>query len=156
MPSNRWDDAKTKPSDSAAIRARMSELRTELSSEVETAKQQAAEATDWKSYVHKYPLATVGIAATIGYFVIPKATNVIQLSDKQLKTLAKQGGVNVTAGTTGKGNPSTFKTLLMTAGGFALKTAMPHVLSGLQNKAGMTGTDAAGAQPETAATSIHE
>lgn len=138
MPSNRSCDSATNPTDSTMIREKMSRLRAELATEIDSAKQQASEFADWRSYVRKHPLATVGVVAAAAYLLVPKRSNIIQLSDKQLTTLAKQGGVNVTTTTTGNGNASPLKAAVMAVGAFAVRSALQHVATGLKERGNAT------------------
>lgn len=82
--------------DAEAIRARMRELRGELSSEVQIAKAKASQAVDWRHIVGKHPVAALGAAAVVGYLLVPNKRYVYQYSDEQVERLAERGKLKVT------------------------------------------------------------
>jgi len=54
------------------IRRRMAQIRRELHEDVEEVVAGAEAVADWRRYVRMYPWAAVGIAATLGYLIVPK------------------------------------------------------------------------------------
>jgi len=54
------------------IRRRMAQIRHELHKDVKEVVAGAGAVTDWRRYVRTYPWAAVGVAAVLGYVVIPK------------------------------------------------------------------------------------
>lgn len=58
---------------SAAIRAQMQQIRSELPHDVDAARQQVRRLTDWRYQFRKHPAAIMTAAAVIGYVVVPHA-----------------------------------------------------------------------------------
>jgi len=58
--------------ESDEIRRKMAQIRRDLHADVREVVAGAEAATDWRRYVRSYPWALVGIAAAIGYLVVPK------------------------------------------------------------------------------------
>jgi len=54
------------------IRRRMAQIRRELHEDVEEVVAGAGAVADWRRYVRMYPWAAVGLAATLGYLIVPK------------------------------------------------------------------------------------
>jgi hypothetical protein len=64
----------TKPSNSTDmedIQRRMAQIRHDMHGEVLDAVKGARSLTDWRSLVRNHPFATLGLAAAIGYLVVP-------------------------------------------------------------------------------------
>ena len=53
-----------------AIRRRMELLRAEVSSNVSQVTVKTRELTDWRTYVHRYPVAVASLAAAAGFLVL--------------------------------------------------------------------------------------
>lgn len=138
-------------SDADVIRARMARLRGELNHEVETAKAEASQLLDWRSYVAAHPLTCVGVAAVAGYLLAPQSQRVLQLSDKQVRELAKIGGINVTAETAATEKTSFASTALTAIGAIAGRAALGYASRLMADQLGPTGhnTTASGG-PESA------
>lgn len=60
---------------SDAIRARMAQIRTDLPYDVDAARQQVRQLTDWKHQFRKHPFAVMSLAAVAGYLVVPAKTH---------------------------------------------------------------------------------
>ncbi len=56
---------------SEAIRNRMREIRSELPYDVDDARARVKQLSDWKYYVAKRPLLVAGVAAAVGYLLVP-------------------------------------------------------------------------------------
>ncbi len=54
------------------IRRRMAKIRRELHEDVRDVVESAEAVTDWKHYIRDYPWASVGLAAAVGFFLVPK------------------------------------------------------------------------------------
>lgn len=57
---------------SEAIRARMSQIRSDLPYDVDDARQQVRRWTDWRYQFGKHPAAIMTAAAVVGYLVVPQ------------------------------------------------------------------------------------
>ena len=125
--------------DPEQIRQAMKELRQEIHRDARMTTQDASRLVDWKSHVQSHPVLSVGLAAAAGFLFAPTARRVVQLTDKQLASLAQKDAIEV------KPEPSTAKTasvgaassLLMTIGAFAgralLGQAVQRIESALLN-----------------------
>jgi hypothetical protein len=54
------------------LRREMRSIRRELGDNVEELVENAERLMDWRYYVHRYPWVTVGAAALLGYFLVPR------------------------------------------------------------------------------------
>jgi len=62
----------TATNDIDEIRRQMAQIRRELHEDVQEVVAGAEAVTDWRRYIRMYPWASVGIAAAIGYLIVPK------------------------------------------------------------------------------------
>lgn len=67
MPSN--GQPKPVPRNPAALRAEIERTRAELATSVTALREQVTQATDWREWVRKRPLLTVGAAFMIGFLL---------------------------------------------------------------------------------------
>ncbi|TVS12777.1 MAG: hypothetical protein EA424_22280 [Planctomycetaceae bacterium] len=113
------------------IQRRMNELRGQLDNDVEEVVDSAKELTDWRTYVRRYPWACVGLAAVIGYLVVPSRLELESPDVDTLLELAQQNKLVVDA------NPPPRKRegLASTAFRFLLHAAGRSALSYLGQKA---------------------
>lgn len=58
---------------SAAIRAQMQQIRSDLPYDVDAARRQVRQLTDWRYQFRKHPAAIMTAAAVIGYAIVPHA-----------------------------------------------------------------------------------
>ncbi|MFG0267046.1 MAG: hypothetical protein ACF8AM_18130 [Rhodopirellula sp. JB055] len=56
---------------SAAIKQRMAEIRTELPYEVDDARVRVRQLTDWKYHMSRHPLPILAGVAAIGFLIVP-------------------------------------------------------------------------------------
>ena len=83
-------------SDSASIKAiqqRMQQVRHDLGDEMGELVESAKDMTDWRKYVNANPWLWMGVAAGIGYFLVPKRAPVARLDSADLKALARHGNL---------------------------------------------------------------
>jgi len=64
-----------------AIRKQSSKLRKHLERDVDGLRNQAQELMDWKHYVRKYPVATIGAAVVLGYLLVPRRSPIVNIAD---------------------------------------------------------------------------
>lgn len=64
-----------------AIRKQSSKLRRHLERDVDGLRNQAQELLDWKHYVRKYPVATIGAAVVLGYLLVPRRSPIVNVAD---------------------------------------------------------------------------
>jgi hypothetical protein len=114
------------------IQHRMHDLRGQLDNDVEEVVDSAMEFTDWRTYVRSYPWACVGVAAAIGYLVVPSRVELESPDVDTLLELAKKNKLVVQA------NPSPRKRdgIASTALRFILHAAGRSALTYLGQKVG--------------------
>jgi hypothetical protein len=76
---------------------KMADVREVLDEDVKSIAQSAKVMSDWTYYVKQYPWASVGIAATLGYLVVPNKTFITTPSADQLEKLARRNKLVVKA-----------------------------------------------------------
>jgi hypothetical protein len=59
--------------ESAEIRARMRSIRSELPYNMDDAREQMQQFTDWKFYVRKMPITSIACVAAAAYLAVPSA-----------------------------------------------------------------------------------
>ncbi|TWU00655.1 hypothetical protein Pla108_16070 [Botrimarina colliarenosi] len=138
-----------------AIREEMARVRSRLHTDVEATKTQINHAFDWRSYVESYPLTCVGVAAAVGYFLVPRGRPVVELTDKQTALLSKLAR---TASKGGGGASSTstspWSGLLAVAGAAVLRSALGAVTDRVLHPGGATSPGSA--SPASAAGPANE
>ncbi|MBA3314214.1 MAG: hypothetical protein M3552_08290 [Planctomycetota bacterium] len=76
--------------DADAIRNEMAAVRSTLDDNVHELVENARNLTDWRYYVKAAPWGTVGAAAAIGYFIVPRRIQIIQPDADEIAKLAKR------------------------------------------------------------------
>jgi len=77
------------------LRQEMRTIRRELGQDVEELVEQAEQLMDWRYYVRRYPWATVGVAALLGYFVVPQRIVTLPTDEHTLSKLADRLPIHV-------------------------------------------------------------
>jgi hypothetical protein len=62
----------TAPPEIDEIRRQMAQIRRDLHADVQGVVEGAEAATDWRRYVRSYPWASLGLALTVGYLIVPR------------------------------------------------------------------------------------
>ena len=125
------------------IQRRMHDLRGQLDNDLEEVVDSAMEFTDWRTYVESYPWVCVGVAAAIGYLVVPSRVELESPDVDTLLQLSKQNKLVVEANP----SPRTQEGIASTALRFMLHAAGKSALSYLGQKVGelvVQDSDAAG------------
>lgn len=78
--------------DSQRIRARMQRLRRRMDGDVQGIVENTQRLLDWKDYVRRFPLATLGAGLAIGFFFAPgrKVIPSVKLAEESVKELVEQ------------------------------------------------------------------
>jgi len=71
------------------LRQEMRCIRRELGENVEELVVQAERLMDWRYYVHRYPWASIGVAAFLGYFFVPGRTVVLPANKETIARLVE-------------------------------------------------------------------
>jgi hypothetical protein len=114
------------------IQDQMHDLRGQLDNDLEQIVDSAKELTDWRTYVRRYPWACVGVAAAIGYLVVPSRMELESPDVNTLLKLAKKNKLVVEANP----YPRRREGLGSTAFQFLLNAAGRSALGYLGQKAG--------------------
>jgi hypothetical protein len=110
------------------IRGRMQSLRTDMHRDVREVVLSTREMTDWKTYVRRYPWVCVGLAAGVGFLLVPKKVykEYVQPSDKQVMKLAKEDRLHINTEPVGRAKSSIVTTALMFVMSAVLRSAMAY------------------------------
>lgn len=110
------------------IRRRMQSLRTDLHQDVREVVISTREMTDWKTYVRRYPWVCVGLAAGVGFFLVPTKVHkeYVQPSDEQVMKLAKEDRLHVNTEPVGRPKASLVTTALTFVMSAVLRSAMAY------------------------------
>lgn len=121
------DDAAVPGGDAEAIQDRMAILRRGLQQDAVQLAHTARQATDWKFYVEKFPLACAGVALVLGYTLIPAKKGPLVASEEQLAKLAKSGQLKVVAEAPATSKQGLARKAMFALGGLALRAALDHL-----------------------------
>lgn len=113
--------------DAEAIQDRMAILRRGLQQDAVHLAHTAKQATDWKFYVEKFPLACAGLALLVGYAIIPSKKGPLVASEEQLQKLAKSGQLKVVAEAPPASKQGLARKAMFALGGLALRAALDHL-----------------------------
>lgn len=109
--------------ESNQIREQMARIRRDLNEDVEAVVENAKELTDWRGFVRRHPILSVGAAAVVGFVVVPNRLNVISPSADTLEKLAKKNRLVVKAKPDVKRQAGMVSPLLNLIGGAMMRTA---------------------------------
>ena len=133
------------------IRARMAELRSELSCDVQDVGRSARAMTDVGHYVRRFPWATVAIAVAVGYLLVPRKKQVVYPDPAQLARLIKHNQVRVETGAVESSPKSIVKGLLamglMTAARVGLNSFAERFAAAAVARHGMSDSSPAEHEP---------
>ncbi len=74
----------------AGVRATMDEGVHDIVANAQALAEDARKLTDWRFYVKAAPWGTVGAAAALGYFLVPRRVEIVRPDADQLVQLAKR------------------------------------------------------------------
>lgn len=77
------------------IRSQMARIRMRAHRKAEKLGEETRHFLDWKHYVRLFPWAAVGLAAVVGYWIVPKRNRTATADAKLLQELAKKNSVVV-------------------------------------------------------------
>jgi hypothetical protein len=77
------------------IQQRMSQIRHDLDETVDEISDQARQLRDWRYYMQRYPWLVAGVAAAVGYLVVPTRSKVYHLDPEKLAELGHREKVVV-------------------------------------------------------------
>jgi hypothetical protein len=129
MAANTAETTSSEPEKSAdELRAEMRQIRREMGRDVEVLVEHAERLMDWRYYVHRYPWATVGVAAFLGYYLVPQRTVVMPTDERTLERIAAKIPVMVKSVEPGKEEKKTtlFGSLINMGMNAALRAAQAY------------------------------
>ncbi len=129
----------SKSNRAAHIRHEMKLLRQDIDKDIHQVKQSASALTKWQYYIKTYPLASIGVAAVIGYLLVPKK-QVFQGTDtKTLEKLIRKHQPALEKNSKDETKHGVMRTAFTFMAGLALKAAtaqiVHHLASGSQGGA---------------------
>jgi len=68
------------------IRREMAQIRMDLHKEMQGVVVNAEAATDWRQYVHRYPFASLALAASVGFLIVPRRRRSIRATAEAAAT----------------------------------------------------------------------
>ncbi len=78
------------PLSAEQIREEMARVRRELNLNYGEVVENARDMADWRYYVRRYPWASLGVAAALGYLAVPNRVELIRPDASELLKLAKK------------------------------------------------------------------
>lgn len=118
------------------IRRSMAYLRDELDEDVGEVENSARTLLDWHYYTTHYPWACVGVAAALGYLVVPKKLEIHRPDPKTLEKLARKNHLVVDHKPKAEAKSGLLGSAFSFVSGLVLKTAMAqlgHQLAGIMD-----------------------
>jgi hypothetical protein len=104
----------------------MAQIRCNLHEEMQEIVENAREMTDWRHYVKAYPLASAGLAAAVGYLVVPRRLEVRSPDLKTLQKLAERNQLVLGTQPQGKQRASLGKQVFSFAASLAVRGLMAY------------------------------
>jgi len=105
------------------VRRDMRCIRRELGDNVEELVENAERLMDWRYYVTRYPWATVGAAALIGYFLVPRRIVTLPTDQHSLTQLVDRIAPALSPPEKEKPQPGWFSSLISMGTGMLLRAA---------------------------------
>lgn len=109
------------------IAAAMQRVRRDLDRDVEGISHQVHEATQWQTYVRRYPWTCLAIAAAVGYSLVPRRqTEEVVASPDVVQQLVKSGKLHIEASEQASGKPSFAQKAMLGIGTVAARALMAY------------------------------
>lgn len=109
------------------IQARMAVIRAELRYEVQGIVGNAKQLVDWRHYVQAFPWGSLAVAASLGYFSVPRRLEIISPDKETLEQLAKDNRLVVKHQPKGEEKPGVVVSLANLAGNMLLRAGIAYV-----------------------------
>ncbi len=105
----------------------MQRVRSDLSRDVEEITHQVHEATQWKTYVRRYPFACLAVAAALGYSLVPRQKEPkVVTSPEMVEKLVKSGRLRIEATEGASQKPSLAQQAMLGLGTVAARAMMAY------------------------------
>lgn len=121
------------------IRRAMYQLRQELDEDVHQVKESAATLTNWKHYFKNYPWASMGVAAVVGYLVVPRRLEIQSPDAATIAKLAKKNRLVVEHQPKNQAKTGVFQTAFAFLSSLAIKAVTTQIAHHLANSLGTEG-----------------
>jgi hypothetical protein len=135
---------------------RMAALRRELDDGVQQVAESARAMTDWTYYVRRFPWAAVGLAAAVGFLLVPRKKTSVAPTAEQLAALVKNKEFVAAATDQLKPPKNVFAGLAATLAAMAARAAIAYVSEQLRAKAASPQRHAEQTAAATADKDVHE
>lgn len=104
----------------------MQAIRYGLRPEVDEIVESARTLMTWQHYVKHYPWASLGVAAAVGYMVVPRKLKISSPDVETLKQLARENRLVVENKPKSQARPGLISSALTLAGGAVLRAALTY------------------------------
>ena len=109
------------------IQKRMATVRSHLLDDADDVIDSARQMFEWRAYVRRYPWACMGLAAALGYFVVPNRVELISPDTDTLLQLAKKNKLAVKASPTPQKRAGIASSLFTLASNTAVRGAISYL-----------------------------
>ena len=109
------------------IRRQMAFIRRELTEDVDELQESAQTLLNWHYYVNNYPWACMGVAAAIGYLVVPRKLEIHRPDPKTLEKLARDKHLVIEQKPEAQAKGGLIGTAFSFVSGLLFKTAMAQL-----------------------------
>lgn len=82
--------SENEPTSLHEIQQKMQEVRGNFEENVDEFRQSTQKLVDWKTYVSDFPLASAGVAAVVGYLLVPSKKKIVSPDADEIVKLAKR------------------------------------------------------------------
>jgi len=107
------------------LRSEMRRIRRDLGNDVEVLVEQAERLMDWRYYVNRYPWGLVGVAAFVGYYLVPQRNVTLPTDERTLEKLAERLPIVVQQKSEAK-KQGWLQGLLAAGAGLAMRAALNY------------------------------
>lgn len=109
------------------IAAAMQRVRSDLQRDVEGISHQVHEATQWQTYVKRYPWTCLAVAAAVGYSLVPRRQQEqVVASPDTVEQLVKSGKLRIEATEGASGKPTFAQQAMLGLGTVAARALMAY------------------------------
>lgn len=110
-----------------AISQRMGAVRQQLTDDAHSVAEGLRSATDWKSQVAEHPFVAAGIAAAVGFWLVPSRPRIETIDQKALERLARDHKLVVSNQSNEEKSAGLMAAGVALAANFALRAATAYV-----------------------------
>ncbi len=110
-----------------AIRRQMDTIRANLGGDVEGLVSNAQQLVDWRHYVRTFPWGSLGVAAAIGYFAVPRKLEIVRPDEQTLRKLAKHNRLVIEHRPRGEANGGLVTSMANFASNLLLRAGIAYI-----------------------------